>query len=99
MPLLGILDGFETPSKANFSYFLSQETKGKNNFSAKFREKSEISGKNRIFREKSAIFSRFFFFIFFPVQIFSKPPENRFFGDKSTEKSDFLFPGPEPITP
>ena len=48
----------------------------------------EISGKYRKFREKSMIFSRFFFFRFFPMQIFSKP----------AEKSDFLFPAIDMMT-
>ena len=67
------------PSKAIFSYFWSQ---GKN------REKSKISGKYRIF----SIFPDFlliFFFRFYFVKIVSMPPENRFFADKSVEKSDF----------
>ena len=50
-----------------------------------------------IFRRKIDDFSRFFpnFFSsdFFSVKIVSMLPENRFFADKSAEKSDFLFIG------
>ena len=46
-------------------------------------------GKNKI-SGKIGDFFPIFFFRFFPVQIFSKPPENRFFDDKSAEKSNFL---------
>ena len=42
---------------------------------------------------KISDFSRFFFFRFFFVKIFSMPPENQFLADKSVEKSDFLFTG------
>ena len=78
MPLLGILGGFEIHQKQFFHIFEPRNKREKKN-SAKF-------------RENSAIFSPFFFFRFFPVQIFSKLLENRFFGNKSVEKSDFLFP-------
>ena len=39
--------------------------------------------------EKS-IFSDFFYFRFSFAKIFSMPPENRFFGNRSAEDSDFL---------
>ena len=68
------------PIRSNFFIFFEPRNKREKIFLTKF-------------REQSALFSRFFFFRFFPVQIFLKSPENRFFGDKSVEKSDFLFPG------
>ena len=36
---------------------------------------------------------QYFFFRFFFVKIVSMPPKNRFFAEKSAEKSDFLFLG------
>ena len=54
------------------------------------------SGKNRFFQRKIGdFFADFFFLRFYFVKIVSMPPENRFFADKSVEKSDFLFPGKE----
>ena len=58
-----------------------------------FRKNIEFFG---FFAKKSVIFPNFlptFFLPIFLVKIVSMPPENRFFGEKSTEESDFLFIG------
>ena len=78
------------PSEAIFSNFLSKGTKRKN------REISDFSEKNWKFREnigKIGDFSRFFSSNFSQCKFFRSCPKIDFFGDKSAEKSDFLFPG------
>ena len=50
----------------------------------------QISGKIGFFRENIGNLPIFFLSIFF-VKIVSMPPENRFFAEKSAEKSNFLF--------
>ena len=74
-----ILGGFETRQKKIFHIFGTRE-KIRNFFSKKYRYLSE----------KSAIFRRFFYFRFFHPKIFSSTAENRFFTEKSVEKTDFF---------
>ena len=61
------------------------------------RNKRKKTGKYRIFRRKIGDYSRFFadfvFFRFSFVKIVFMLPKNRFFTDKSAEKSNFLFTG------
>ena len=94
--LPGILGGFETRQKQIFYIFGTRE-KIRNFF---FQEKSGFFGKYRYFiekyrylSEKSAIFRRFFYFRFFHPKIFSSTAENRFFAEKSVEKTDFFVHG------
>ena len=75
------------PLRSNFFIYLEPRNKSK-----KQRKIKNIG----FFGEKSAIFPDFlpiFLFRFSFVKIVSMPHENRFFADKSVEKSDFLFIG------
>ena len=47
-------------------------------------------GKDRFLSKKSAIFLQFFYFRFFLPKIVSNSTENRFFAEKSAEKTIFL---------
>ena len=91
-PLFGPIFNFFPLSDLNIIYSKFLE---KSDFSGKIEFFRENIGYFRFFSEKSAIFPYFlpFFFlpIFFFVKIVSMPPENRFFAEKSAEKSDFLF--------
>ena len=100
MSLPGILGGFETRPKQIFHIFGTRE-KIRNFFflekigifrkiSVFYREISVFIGKNRYLSEKSVIFLRFFYFRFFHPKIFSSTAENRFFAEKSVEKTDFF---------
>ena len=94
MPLPAILDGFDSLQKQLFSYFWSQGKKSKISKNISFFGKYRVFfGKYRKIGEKSAIFRRFFYKRFFLLKIVSNPTENRFFAEKSAEKTDFLVLG------
>ena len=103
MPLPGIFGGFETGQKQFFYIFgaKGKNTKKKNSrknrffrkISVFYREKSVFLRKYRYLSEKSVIFLPFFYFRFFLPKIVSNPKENRFFAEKSVEKTDFYFLG------